>query len=235
LEITVRRGLYGEREMLRNYYRGKSFIPIRSEKGFTLVELLVAMAISLLVLASVYSVFQSQQKSTLVREEVNMMQQNLRAGMTVMTRDIRMAGYVHPTVTANAGITIASANVIEFTRLKDDNSLPLQKIKYSLSTNRNLTRNVANEDGSSAIDQLIAENIDALDFVYLDADNMTTTNLGNIRSVQITMIARTGRGDRGYVDTTAYKNQQGTTILPSANDNFRRRKLSREILCRNLF
>lgn len=233
--------------MLKDYHKGNSYIPVRSEKGFSIVELLVAMAISLLVLASVYSVFRSQQKSTVVREQINMMQQNLRAGMTVMTRDIRMAGYIHPVITAPlaAGITVANENELTFTLLKDTDSNPdplvntLKTIKYSLA-------DYNNEDGDKDLvmevdggqQQLIAEDIDALDFVYLDENGGVTADLGDIRSVQVTMVAKTGRGDQGYEDTTTYKNQQNAELnMPNnpPNDNFRRRMLSREILCRNLF
>ena len=61
--------------------------------GFTLIELLIAMAIASVVTAAIYSVFVSQQKSYTVQEEVVEMQQNLRAGMDMMVREIRMAGY----------------------------------------------------------------------------------------------------------------------------------------------
>jgi type IV pilus assembly protein PilW len=225
--------------MLRDYQRLNLYTPFKSEKGFSVIELLVAMAISLVVLASVYSVFRSQQKSTLVREQINMMQQNLRAGMTVMTRDIRMAGYVHPTVTANAGITVANSDAIEFTRLDDNNTLPLKKIKYSLNDGK-LVRNIQNEDGTNPSgDQIIAEDIDALDFVYLNENGVVTADLGEIRSVQVTMVARTGKGDPGYLDTNVYENQWGPIAQANfnnpPNDNYRRRVLSREIICRNLF
>ncbi len=62
--------------------------------GFTLVELLVAMVISLLVMGTIYKTFKSQQDSFLIQDQVTAMQQNLRGGMYVMSRDIQMAGYV---------------------------------------------------------------------------------------------------------------------------------------------
>jgi hypothetical protein len=92
--------------------------------------------------------------------------------------------------------------------------------------------------------QLMAENIDALDFVYLKEDGtvlaapVDAANLGLIKSIQITMVARTGRGDPGYSDAAVnseYKNQQETVIYtPAAHDNNRRRLLTRTIQCRNL-
>ena len=61
--------------------------------GFTLVELLVAMAVSGIVAAAIFTVFKSQQDSYIVQEDVAAMQQNLRAGMSMLSHDVRMAGH----------------------------------------------------------------------------------------------------------------------------------------------
>ncbi|RLB12640.1 MAG: hypothetical protein DRG82_16825, partial [Deltaproteobacteria bacterium] len=66
----------------------------RQDQGFTLVELLIAMVISLVVMGAIYGTFKSQQDSFIIQDQVTAMQQNLRAGMYVMSRDIQMAGYV---------------------------------------------------------------------------------------------------------------------------------------------
>ena len=85
------------------------------EAGFTLVELLIAMVIASLVMAAVYSVYYTQQKSYIVQEEVAAMHQNLRAAMFFMEKEIRMAG-CDPTGEAGAGILADStANSIHFT------------------------------------------------------------------------------------------------------------------------
>ncbi len=52
-----------------------------SHYGFTLTELLVAMGISGIVMASTYSVYHSHQKSHVAQEQDVAMQQNLRAAM----------------------------------------------------------------------------------------------------------------------------------------------------------
>ena len=82
--------------------------------------------------------------------------------------------------------------------------------------------------------QPVAENIDALNFVYLDEDNNVTTNADNVRSIQISIVARTQRDDEGYVDSTVYRNKQNTVILAAPNDNFRRRLLTTTVKCRNI-
>ncbi|HBN26506.1 MAG TPA: hypothetical protein DD405_03440 [Desulfobacteraceae bacterium] len=65
----------------------------KSQKGFTIVELLIAIAISSVVMAGIYAVFESQKRTYLTQEEVVEMQQNLRAGIDMMADEIRMAGY----------------------------------------------------------------------------------------------------------------------------------------------
>jgi prepilin-type N-terminal cleavage/methylation domain-containing protein len=62
-------------------------------QGFTLVELLVAMAIATVVLAAIFSAFKSQQDSYVVQTQVAMTQQNVRGAMQLISRDIQMAGY----------------------------------------------------------------------------------------------------------------------------------------------
>jgi prepilin-type N-terminal cleavage/methylation domain-containing protein len=65
----------------------------KSQKGFTLVELLLAMAISLVVMAAIFKTFKSQQDSYIIQDQVSVMQQNLRGGMYILTRDLQLAGY----------------------------------------------------------------------------------------------------------------------------------------------
>ena len=62
-------------------------------RGFTLVELLIGMAIGLLVTAGAIALFVSITRSTSVVVQTNRMQQELREIGLVMTRDIRRAGY----------------------------------------------------------------------------------------------------------------------------------------------
>lgn len=64
-----------------------------NEQGFTLVELLIAIAISLVVLAGLSGAFVSQRKTYAVQEQVSDMIQNARAAMDMITREIKMAGY----------------------------------------------------------------------------------------------------------------------------------------------
>lgn len=64
--------------------------------GLTLIELVVALAIGLIVIGAVYRTFSTQQRTYTIQEEVAEAQQNARAAMTILMRDLRMAGYGKP-------------------------------------------------------------------------------------------------------------------------------------------
>ncbi len=66
---------------------------MKSKAGFTLIEVLIALLVSMVILGGAYSVFMSQQKNTVTQTDISDIQQNLRAAMDFMARDIRMAGY----------------------------------------------------------------------------------------------------------------------------------------------
>ncbi len=65
----------------------------RSGRGFTLVEMMVVLAVSSLVMAGMISVFLSQHDSYKVQIKISCLQQNLRTGMKMLMDDIRMAGF----------------------------------------------------------------------------------------------------------------------------------------------
>jgi len=64
-----------------------------TNQGFTLVELLVAMFITLVVMGAIFLTFKSQQDSYIIQDQITATQQNLRSAMYILTRDIQMAGY----------------------------------------------------------------------------------------------------------------------------------------------
>jgi len=172
-------------------------------KGFTLVELLIAMAISGIVAGAIYTAFQSQQKSYLIQEQVTEMQQNLRAGMDLMVREIRMAGYSQGA--PGFGITdicprdkgdiidvnITGNGAFEFTADFDNNGTLSggETISYSVYDSPVASPDGINDLGrdSGGGRQLVAENIEALGFAYaFDANGdgiLDTYNVGGNNQV----------------------------------------------------
>jgi prepilin-type N-terminal cleavage/methylation domain-containing protein len=65
----------------------------RDKSGFTLVELMVTLAVSSIALAGMYGVYKAQVQSYVTQNAVVDTQQNLRNTFYVMQRTIRMAGF----------------------------------------------------------------------------------------------------------------------------------------------
>jgi prepilin-type N-terminal cleavage/methylation domain-containing protein len=65
---------------------------LKENKGVTLIELMVALVISAVLVAGTYSIFISQQRTYIAQDQIVAAQQDGRAALTIMARDIRMAG-----------------------------------------------------------------------------------------------------------------------------------------------
>jgi type IV pilus assembly protein PilW len=225
-----------------------------NKKGFTLIELLVAMAVASAVMAVIYSTYRAQLRSHVTQQALIEMQQNARAAMYALERDIRLAGY-DPTGMSGATILVADSAEIHFqvdrngdgdfiTELpapddKDSN----EDVRYALNGTGDLGREIW---GAGL--ETVAENIEVLDFVYFkrETDGSLTrlatpvagAELNNIYSIQITIIARSGENIpvlmMKQTDSRSYTNQQGDQLLSPPNDNFRRILLTADLRCRNL-
>jgi type IV pilus assembly protein PilW len=222
-----------------------------TNQGFTIIELMIAMVVSLLALAAIYSTFLAQHRSYQVQNETADMQQNIRAAMYYMQREIRMAGN-DPFNTDNfgfvSGVSTANANVIQFTADIGGGFSGEPNGVYEAG-NENIQYNLADPDGDGVNDLvrnnvMVARNIDAIDFVYLNAAGAPLNSGGGgvslplysqIRSVEITVVARTDDPLLyGTTNNNPYVNQRGFQILPPQADNFSRRRLTTLIHCRNL-
>jgi prepilin-type N-terminal cleavage/methylation domain-containing protein len=65
---------------------------MQENKGVTLIELMIALVISVILVGGTYSIFVSQQQTYIVQDQVVGAQQDGRAAVTIMAKDIRMAG-----------------------------------------------------------------------------------------------------------------------------------------------
>jgi type IV pilus assembly protein PilW len=222
---------------------------MNEQKGYSLIELMIAMAIASIMMVVIYQAHNSQIRASVTQSEVLNMQQNIRAAMYYMERAIRMAGF-DPGGGARAGVN-------------DDFPNPFQAIGPAILANYLAFTVDANENGTIDVNdselfayrlngdrleqfstgavqwQPIAENVDAVNFVYLDRDGNPTNAPTDVRSIQVTMVVRSGDSVPAYmirhVDDNVYTNQQGDVILGQQNDNFRRMRLTSEINCRNLY
>ena len=205
----------------------------RTASGFTMVELIIAMAIGLIILGALYSVFTMQNRTLSIQEQVTEMQQNARLGMEIMLRDIQMAGY-NPTKTTpwssgtKPGLTGATTTSLSFVSDLNANAdttttgaNPEENIVYDRYVDGDISclRRTVNGTGNP-----IVENIETLAFAYYDQDGGPLSippPLSAVRRLQVTITAKSARPDLSYSD-------------PVHGDHYRRFSLTFQVAPRNL-
>ena len=199
-----------------------------SFRGFTLVEMVLALAISTIVLAAVYSVFTIANKNFTTQNAAANVQQNLRSAIRLIARDIRHAG-LDPSGSDNFGITYASQSKIRFTMDRDTyngivDEANLEEITYDFQNDQDQVVQTLYEGKPSENTAALIRNITNLNFSYRDADNtdlidsgltpprVPDDKLAEIRTVEISV----------------------THQEPAGRDKMVSRTLTRRVECRNL-
>jgi len=100
-----------------------------NSSGYTLIELLIAMAVASILITMIFQIQGARQKAHTKQKQAVEMQQNIRAAISLMKREVRMAGYdpaasdgldsdgdtvIDNDESALAGIHIAGRNMIKF-------------------------------------------------------------------------------------------------------------------------
>ncbi len=166
-------------------------------KGFTLVEVLIAITITGVVLGAIYNVFASANQTYFTQDSVADTQQRARIGLDFMVRDIRMAG-LDPMLTYTAGIEEATATKIRFTADKNVDgviqNVNRERLTYELDGNRLcLYEGVDLGTPPPPTAVTLIDNVSALSFIYRDVDGVaialpvSASNLADIRTVDISI------------------------------------------------
>ncbi len=219
---------------------------INNRSGFTLVELMVAMVITFLITGAAYASYIIQQRSYTAQEQVILIQQNIRTGLNIMTREMRMAGY-DPSFSDLYGVVTANANTFNFTAdLCSDGGDPGKCVLGGESITETYLYELYDSSGDGVNDSLrrtpagsaIAENIEQLEFRYTLEDGTqtqapTAIELGQIVTVEVSVLARAEEEDHFYNNSSVYTSAAGTNYGPF-DDKFRRRMLNTTIQLRNM-
>jgi len=182
---------------LKNAYK-LHFSKFRLNKGFSLIEVMVALAVTSILMAGIYTTYNIQQRSYKTQTMIVSVQQNLRGSLIVMEDEIRMAGYdknvpntglfgiTNVTIdgTGNGTLTFTGdfGNGTEDNGILDTN----ETFAYSIYDSGS-TEVVGNLDLGRAVGgggrQLLAEGIQAMGFAFAydnDADGQLDTAGGNV-------------------------------------------------------
>jgi len=174
--------------------------------GFTLIEVLMCIAILSVLFGTIYRTFDTFNRSYANENVKAGVQQKSRIGIDLLARDIRLAG-LDPLGTSNAGFNPAntSSTSIQFTAdLNYDGNLddPFEDIIYAL--NGNLLQQTT-DLGSGPVTATLLDNVTALTFNYLDqADNLLPEPVATdqIRTVIISLTMQRPAGRDKTVSRT---------------------------------
>lgn len=151
----------------------------RSAHGFTVVELLIALAVTMLILTAAAVAFNACAISYGENEKIFSAVNSGRLALSQVTSNLRTAQAVDPNSTASACSLITAAG--------DD-------ITYSYNSANDILYLVTNDDAND-IDHPVCENISDMTFTYNTA---VEGSVIYVRSVQISMTVNTGGFEKEF-------------------------------------
>lgn len=177
--------------------------------GFTLVEVILALALSTVTMGVIYHLYLSQVKNQAVRENILDMQQQARAALDLIIRELNMAGFDPRGVNRDAftgndfyGVTFDKDQLIVKSDL-NGNGVPTdsnESIVYSYDPD---TLTLRRNTGGGR--QPLGENIEAFSVKYFDSEGNVTAHSENIRQVEVSITARTEKADPHYSNNEGYR------------------------------
>jgi type IV pilus assembly protein PilW len=191
-----------------------------SASGFSLIELMVAMAMACIVLAAIYSLHAALMKSYTTQNVAADAQEAMRAGVGLMAEDIMMAGF-DPMGTGLFGIIAADPISIHLTSDRNMNGAidgtDLEQVRYFW----NGTQLIQELYGVNTTDDVLVDNVTGLTFTYYDgavapsqlvptfpATQLDAAQLAAIRTIRVSMTvnAPAGRDKKvGRTYTTQFR------------------------------
>lgn len=181
-----------------------------SRDGFTLVEVLVSLALFSIIVMAVATVLVPLRRSYTTQEVAAGAQQTTRLAIDFMVNDIRVAG-LDPIGEANAGIEEASALLFRFTvdrapqggeangEIDEGN---FERLTYAWDAPNQRLQVTQDAGTASSVTDTMVDNVSDMRFTYFDEDGAVTTDQNEIRSVAITMTVEEPAGREGTVERT---------------------------------
>ena len=178
---------------------------LQGASGFTLTEMMVSMAIALAVLAGIAKTFTVQTRQNSAEEQIGQLQQNVRGALDLMLREIQMAGYKPAGGTFN-GIHTSTATTLRIKLDLDGTGVETDgatdDISYTFDSAAGHILRTLNNGASSTV---LADNVSAFSFSYLDANGAATTTSAEVRRVAVNITARTAKPDPSFPNNNGYR------------------------------
>ncbi len=180
-----------------------------NDQGYTLIEVVISLALSVVTVGAVYNVYLSQVKAQVVREDKLDMQQHARVAMDLVVREVIMAGYDprHVNRDVNAGNDfygiIHHPTQLMIKADLDGNGIPTDSNESIQFSHDQATFTLRRDTGGGR--QPLAEHIESFSIKYFDQNGRATTDSKEVRQIEIKIIARTQRPDVRYPRNGGYR------------------------------
>ena len=185
----------GNRNRIKNRLRS-----LRSSAGFTMMEMLIGLAIISIAFGTIYKSFEQLNRSTATENVKAGVQQAARIAVDFMVQDIRLAG-LNPLGSPGIGIQAATAESIQFSmdaNFDGDDADTFETITYTFNSGNGTLMQL-----NPPLDpEILIDSVSDLNFTYLDTDDQTTANLNEIRSVVISLTMQRPAGRDEEVSRT---------------------------------
>lgn len=177
--------------------------------GYTLVEVVLALGLSLFTLSLLYTIYVTELKAQQIREDVLDAQQRARVVMDLLSRELLMAGYDpagfnHDSDPTNdfPGVALGPTGLQIKADINGNGTLsdPNETIVYSHDPSTHTFRR--NTGGGN---QPFAEDIDLFQVTLLDREGNQTGVPTEVRAVQLLVTARTTKPDLKYPQNGGYR------------------------------
>ena len=171
-----------------------------STDGFSLLELLIALAVFSFIVGGIFSNLTQSQTRYQFEQEVAEVQQTARNAADIMEREIKLAGFpiasyydsslnwtsANSERVAAGFITLGATNLVFEADLLEDGIV--DRVEYRLNgttLERSARDKTAGGGAPAAVYQTLATNVTALTFSYLNSSGSATTVPADVRSVGI--------------------------------------------------
>ena len=180
-----------------------------SREGFTLVEMVVALSLSLVTVSAVYSLYVSELRAQYVREDRLEMQQQARVVIDVISRELLMAGYDPRGVNNDVDLSNDFLGITydpDRLNIKADlngNGVIADANESIIFVYDAKTHTLRRNTGGG--NQPFGENFESFLLEYFDQGGNPTIDSTSIQQVKITVTARTEAPDLKYVPNGGYR------------------------------
>lgn len=165
------------------------------QKGFTLVELMIAIVLGLLLMAGAMSVFMSTKQGYRLENGLSLMQATGRGTMDLLAREVMMAGFPQiseietfmPALTTDGGGNSSDQFAVRYQSDTDclNGATPVYadgeryaKNMYFIDANNNLRCRTLAEDDSTILEAVVVQGVESMQLLYGE-DNTAGGDIAN--------------------------------------------------------